>query len=62
MHHQIQIPKDQISAFTKSGLWPNRLITEYLDENLVTIPDQPGSPNTGTGPDNRPSEVILNSD
>ncbi len=41
MHHQIQISEDQISAFTKSGLWPNRLITEYLDENLVTIPDQP---------------------
>ena len=41
MRFDIQIPEDRIDAFTKSGLWPNRLITEYLDDNQAAEPDRP---------------------
>ena len=40
MRFDIQIPQDRIDAFTKSGLWPNRLITEYLDDDLAVEPDR----------------------
>lgn len=36
----IQTPPEQVEAFIQSGLWPNRLLTEYLDEAVTAYPDR----------------------
>lgn len=36
----IQTPPEQVEAFIQSGLWPNRLLTEYLDEAVAAHPDR----------------------
>jgi cyclohexanecarboxylate-CoA ligase len=39
MTFEIQTPPDRVDYFMKSGLWPNRLLTEYLDEAVAARPD-----------------------
>lgn len=34
------IPESRRRAMTKAGLWPNRLVTDYLDEAMAACPDQ----------------------
>ena len=36
----IQTPPEQVEAFIQSGLWPNRLLTGYLDEAVAAYPDR----------------------
>lgn len=38
--NDIQTPPEQVEAFIQSGLWPNRLLTEYLDEAVAAYPDR----------------------
>jgi len=40
MQFELQTSSRQIDAFLRSGLWPNRLITEYFDDTLATAPDR----------------------
>ncbi len=40
MTFEIQTPPDRVATYLKSGLWPNRLLTEYLDEAVAANPDR----------------------
>ncbi|NKB55153.1 MAG: AMP-binding protein [Alphaproteobacteria bacterium] len=40
MSFHIQTPPERVAYFLKSGLWPNRLLTEYLDEAVATNPQR----------------------
>ena len=34
------LPAERVKAMTTAGLWPNRLITEYLDDNVARRPER----------------------
>lgn len=53
----IQTPPEQVEAFIQSGLWPNRLLTEYLDEAVAAHPDR----NAVVGYDSKTGTRIVHS-
>ena len=40
MSFEIQTPPDRVAAFMQSGLWPDRLLTEYLADVFAAHPDR----------------------
>ncbi len=40
MSFEIQTPPDRVAAFMQSGLWPDRLLTEYLEDAVAAHPDR----------------------
>jgi len=40
MSFEIQTPAARVAAFMQSGLWPNRLLTEYLEDAVAAHPDR----------------------
>ncbi len=36
--YDIQIPAAHMTMFMESGLWPNRLITDYFDDVVTATP------------------------
>ncbi len=40
MNFEIQTPPDRVAAFMQSGLWPDRLLTEYLEDAVAAHPDR----------------------
>ncbi len=40
MNFEIQTPPDRVAAFMQSGLWPDRLLTEYLEDAVAGHPDR----------------------
>ena len=40
MSFEIQTPPERVAAFKASGLWPNRLLTDYLGDAVVAYPDR----------------------
>ena len=41
MRFELQTRPEHLEAFKRGGLWPNRLLSEYFDDNLAAAPDQP---------------------
>lgn len=40
MSFEIQTPPDRVAHFMESGLWPNRLLTDYLEDAVAAHPDR----------------------
>ena len=40
MSFEIQTPPERVAAFKASGLWPNRLLTDYLEDAVAIYPDR----------------------
>ena len=40
MSFEIQTPPDRVAYFKESGLWPNRVLTDYLDAAVAANPDR----------------------
>ena len=40
MSFEIQTPPERVAAFKASGLWPNRLLTDYLEDAVAVYPDR----------------------
>lgn len=40
MEHQAILPPERIRAMDEAGLWPNRLILDYLEEHVAKRPDK----------------------
>ena len=40
MSFEIQTPPERVATFMASGLWPNRLLTDYLEDAVTAHPDR----------------------